>query len=593
MEIPQYMSQVISINNLVESSSWFTRSMIWFLDRILGIAKMNRLYQLHQMQGLSKESFADKLIELLELEIHGLDELKAKIPKTGPVVIASNHPFGGIEGVILARAIGEVRPDLKVLANKGLGIFRELNDYFIFTNPLAQNDPKNGPSLRRCIEHVKKQNALLIFPAGKVSYYQSEKNRISEHSWNKIVARLIGIDNCQYVPVFVSGENSSMFYRIERVYFRLRMLWLGRELLNKTGASITVSTGFAVDNKYINQGGLAQKADFSRALSYAQDARWRYVWPPDNVTHQKPLAESVRSQDIFKELENLAPNHTLNKLKGYTVYFAYQHQAPQIVREIARLRELVFRLHNEGSGEAIDTDKFDATYVHLFIVEDETARIIGAYRMGLTDQLIAKDGLNGLYLNKMFTFEPEFVNRQKPALEMGRSFLIPEFQGSYQGLLLLWRGIGAFVCQYPQYRNFYGTVSISKLYDPRSVNLIQHMLISPAASEHVAPKHGFDFAMHPEIIEYYQQYDNNTGISPTSLLSALLRSIESDGKDIPVLAKQYLKMGAKFHALGIDTSFNHTPGLLLSVNLPKAPSKLLSLYLGDAAQGYLDFKPND
>jgi len=587
------MSQVISINNLLEKPSLFTRGLIWVLDRVLGIAKMNSLYKLHQMQGLSKEAFADKLIELLQLDINGLDELKAKIPATGPVVIASNHPFGGIEGVILARAIGEVRPDLKVLANKGLGIFRELSDYFIFTNPLSQKDPKNGPSLRRCIEHVKQQNALLIFPAGKVSYFQPQKNAISEHTWNKIVARLINVEHCQYLPVFVSGENSSIFYRTERIYFRLRMLLLGRELLNKTGASIDISAGFAVPNKYLNQGGLVQQASFARALSYAQDKRWRYTWPPDTVSAHKPLAEPVNSETIREEVAQLPPNQSLASFKGFTVYFAYQHQAPQIVQEIARLRELVFRLHNEGSGEAIDTDKFDATYTHLFIIENASFRIIGAYRMGLTDKLIAKDGLDGLYLNKMFNFAPEFANRSEAAMEMGRSFLIPEFQGSYQGLLLLWRGIGAFVCQFPQYRTLYGTVSISKLYDPRSVNLIQHQLIGSNANTLATAKHPFTFAMHTEITEFYEQhYGANTQSCPLVVLSAFLKSIEKDGKDIPVLAKQYLKMGAKFHALGIDTSFNHTPGLLLSVEMPKAPEKLLKLYLGEGAGAYRDFKPS-
>ncbi|MFC4701452.1 lysophospholipid acyltransferase family protein [Glaciecola siphonariae] len=585
------MNHVISINNLFEHASRRTRLMVWFLDRILGIAKMNRLYQLHKMQGLEKEVFADRLISLLKLDIQGLDQLKANIPAEGPVVIASNHPFGGIEGVILARAIGQVRPDLKVLANKGLGIFVELKDYFIFTNPLSQNDPKNGPSLRHCISHVKNGNALLLFPAGKVSYYQRNKGRISEHPWNKIVGRLLSIENCQYVPVFVNGENSSMFYRIERIYFRLRMLLLGRELLNKEGARINIHTGFAVANKYIASDSHVKKANFMRTLSYAQDGTWRYKWPADTVQEHKPLAKPVDASLIKTEIAALPNNQHLASFKGFKVYFAHQHQAPNTVTEIARLRELVFRQHNEGSGEPIDTDRFDATYTHLFIVESETTRIVGAYRMGLTDKLIEQEGLNGLYLHKMFNFGADFVNRREPCMEMGRSFLIPEFQGSYQGLLLLWRGIGAFACQFPQYRTLYGTVSISKLYDSRSVNLIQHLLVSQGSAGAVCARHTMPFALHPELEEYIEQ---NIGEAKgtelaTNHLSAFLQSIEPDGKDIPVLAKQYLKMGAKFHALGIDTSFNHTPGLLLSVELPKAPDKLLKLYLGKDFEAYKNY----
>ena len=573
----------ISINNLVAKPSLFVRFSIWILDRVLGIAKMNKLYQTHNMQGLSKEDFADRLINILALNISGIEELQQKIPKTGPVVIASNHPFGGIEGVILARVIGQVRPDLKVLANKGLGIFRELTDYFIFTNPLSEKDPQNGPSLRKCIKHVTAGNALLIFPAGRVSYYQDEKKSISEHTWNKIVGRLVSIDDCQYVPVFVNGTNSRLFYNLGRIYYRLRMLMLARELLNKTGANIGLHAGSAVRSRAFRGNDNVEKAQMCRALSYLQDGAWRYNWPADTVTEVKPLLAPVAKATIKQELNGLPAEQLLVSYKEYKVYYAYQSQAPGVVTEIARLRELVFREHNEGSGEPIDTDLFDATYTQLFIVKDE-AQIIGAYRMGLSDKLIEKEGLDGLYLHKMFAFAPEFVNRKNPCIEMGRSFLIPEFQGSFQGLLLLWRGIGAFVAKNPQYRTLYGTVSISKLYDPRSVKLIEDILIKQDNKKGVQARHQFAFNTHNEIAHLASQQDLQKD------LSAMLESIEDDGKDIPILAKQYLKMGAKFHALGIDTSFNHTPGLLLSVHLPSAPKKLLKLYVGDNFEEYVNYE---
>lgn len=572
----------ISINNLIPQASWLTRTLVWLLDRVLGIAKMNKLYQLHQMQGLSKEDFADKLITMLDLNVEGIKELQAKIPLSGPVVIASNHPFGGIEGVILARVIGEVRPDLKVLANKGLGIFKELREYFIFTNPLSEKDPQNGPSLRQCIRHVQNEGALLIFPAGRVSYYQDDKKAISEHSWNKVIGRLVSINNSQFVPVFVNGTNSKWFYRLGRVYYRIRMLMLARELLNKTGQTVSLNAGNAVQQKLIKGDSYQSKADFCRALSYAQEQKWRYEWPADSYQSLKPIQDEISKAQIESEITSLPSNQCLVNADDYRVFFSYQAQTPNIVSEIARLREIVFRMHNEGSGEPLDTDRFDASYTHLFIVRKNDCKIMGAYRMGLTDKLIEKEGLDGLYLHKMFNFAPEFVNRNTPCMEMGRSFLIPEFQGSYQGLLLLWKGIGAFACQFPQYRTLYGTVSISKLYDPRSVKLIEQILIKPDHRVGVSPRNNFDFPLHPEIADLQQQQDLS------DKLTAMLSSIEADGKDIPVLAKQYLKMGAKFHALGIDTSFNHTPGLLLSVHLPSSPKRQLKLYLGDNYQQYVD-----
>jgi putative hemolysin len=575
----------ISLGNLISKPSWFTKCVIWLLDRLLGVALMNKRYHLHKMQGLSKEDFADKLISLFELNITGIQELQNKIPKSGPVVIASNHPFGGIEGVILARVISEVRPDLKVLANKGLGIIRELTDYFIFTNPLIEKDPQNVPSLRKCIKHVSNQHALLIFPAGRVSYYQPEKRAISEHTWNKIIGRLVCIEHCKYVPVFINGTNSKWFYRLGRVYYRLRMLMLPRELLNKTGAIIQLNAGNPVKGSVIKGNNFQQKADVCRLLSYTQDNRWHFKWPGDTVVEHQPLMTPVNNDLLASDIAKLPGNQLLIKTGDYKVYFGYQQQLPNVVTEIARLRELVFRQYNEGSGKPLDTDHFDATYTHLFIVNNQD-KIMGAYRMGRTDILLEQNGLDGLYLHKMFNFAPDFVNRKTPCLEMGRSFLIPEFQGSYQGLLLLWRGICAFIKQFPQYRTLYGTVSISKLYDPRSVKLIEQILIKQGNDIHVSPRKQFDFELHSEFVAFDKQQRLPGSLAAN--LSALLAVIEHDGKDIPVLAKQYLKMGANFHSLGIDTSFNDTPGLLLSVHMPSAPAKQLKLYMGLKYNEYIN-----
>lgn len=582
------MPHTISLRNIIPTPTLSKKVFIWFLDRLLGIKKMDTLYRQHEMQGLNKEDFSDGLIEILKLDIQGAKELQNKIPKTGPVVIASNHPFGGIEGVILARLIGEVRPDLKVLANKGLGIFKEISDYFIFTNPLSVNDPKNGPSLRHCVKHVQSQGALLIFPAGKVSYYQKAKSGISEHVWNKLVGRLVSIDNCQFVPIFVNGQNSPTFYRIEKIHFKLRMLFLGRELLNKTGAKIIINTGNVIQQKQFDkQLNHSDKAMLCRALSYVQDHRWRYQWPADTVTEQLPIIDEIAPEHLISEINALPNEQLLLENKEYSVYFGYQSQLPLVVQEIARLREIVFRMHNEGSGQALDTDEFDATYTHLFIVKNGEHKVVGAYRIGLTDKLIEKQGAAGLYLQKMFNFKPDFVNQQGPCMEMGRSFLVPEMQGSYQGLLLLWKGIGRFAGKFPQYRTFYGTVSISKLFDPRSVKLIEQGLIDIHSASQVDPVNPFEFTSHIEIDELAQR------VNLKDQLTAFLMSIENDGKDIPVLARQYLKIGAKFHALGIDNSFNHTPGLLLSVHFPSAPEKLLKLYVGKDYEAYRDWTPNE
>ena len=364
------MSIAISLANLLPDNkkSPVNRVLIGILDRLLGIRKMDTLYRQHKMQGLSKEAFATKLLDIMNIQLEGVEQLKSAIPEKGPLVIASNHPFGGIEGVILCLLIGQVRPDLKVMANQGLKLFPELQDYFIFTNPLSEKNPKNGPSIRACKRHLQNDGALLIFPAGRVSYYRKEKRRISEHQWNRVVAHLTTSTQAQYLPVFVSGTNSPAFYRLGRIYFRLRMLMLARELLNKQNQSVKVSCGRAIKASLLpKELDSQQLAQVCRGLSYAQDPNWRWQWPADRVTEQKPLANEIDKQTLAEEIASLPEEQHLLSYKDYEVYFGFQAQLPSTVAEIARLRELVFRQHNEGSGEPLDTDHFDGTYTQLFV----------------------------------------------------------------------------------------------------------------------------------------------------------------------------------------------------------------------------------
>lgn len=577
------MPAAVSLINLVPSQqqTLLKKVTLRLLDKLLGIHHLARLYTEHQLSGLEKRQFASRLINGLNLQLQGIDAFLAKIPPTGPLVIASNHPFGGIEGVILAWAIEQIRPDIKVMANKGLRIFPELSDYFIFTNPLAENDPLNAPSIRTCLKHLKNDGALLIFPASRVSYYHKNTKRIADHEWNRLVASLVNRSNANFIPVFVSGQNSPLFYQLGRLYYRLRMLMLVRELANKRNASVEITSGYAVSAHVFKcEGKVALQAHLMRAQSYLLEPKWIQSWPQDPIAELAPLLAPVAGHLILQEVHTLPPQQKLVEHSDLVVYFAYKKQIPNTVLEIARLRELVFRQHNEGSGKAVDTDQFDDTYTHLFVMKRQSGQIIGAYRMGQTDRLLADGNLQNLYLHRMFDFGPAFINRQHPCLELGRSFLIPEYQRSFQGLYLLWRGIGAFVCKFPQYRTLYGTVSISKLYDPRSVALIEKAMVRPTAS--VKARVSFDYQLPPEVIEFIRH--NN--IKPH--LSALLKTLEADGKDVPVLLKHYQKLGATFHCLGIDSSFNLTPGLLLSVDLPSAPEKLLKLYLAEGWQTYME-----
>lgn len=566
-------------NNL---SGAFLKAIGPVLDRLLGIKKLRDIYLTNELSGLDKQDFSMRLLNALGVQIYGGDSIIAKIPKSGRCIVVCNHPYGMIEGVIIAHLLTSLRSDTKIMANVGLQMFKEIKDYFIFANPLKPKAAINTSAIKQCFAHVNNEGLLVIFPAGRVSFYHADKQRITDGDWNRLAVQIATKTETPILPVFITGTNSKFFHRMGRIYYRFRLLMLAREMLKLQQHDIALKANSLILPKQLKALGSIEKMnDFVRLQCYLNDENHFTPWQADDeIMPFKTIIPPANSSLMLAELSQLPSTQHLLDFKSFSVYYGYQQQLPTCVQEITRLREITFRKLDEGSGEPCDTDKFDATYMHLFIFDHKEAEIIGAYRIGQTDRLQQNGGVSQLYLSQMFNFQPEFVNQQQPCLEMGRSFIVEKHQNSYYGLLLLWKGIGAFVGQNPRYRTFYGTVSLSKLYDPRSVALINKVMITDPKG--VQAKAKFNGQLHPEVEDFI-----GTESLALNHLSALVMSIEKDGKDIPILLKQYHKLGATFHCTGIDLNFNHTPGLLLSVDFPKAPEKLLKLYLGKAKDEYI------
>lgn len=571
----------ITLANLVEKPTTIQKVLFYFADRLLGIKQMDKVYQQHGLVGVDKETYSDKLLEILDVKPNFIGDLAAKIPQTGPVFVCANHPFGGLEGVILARAISQIRPDLKVLANEGLSVFKELQDYFIFINPLSEKDPKNGPALRDCIKHVRRGNALMMFPSGRVSYYLKDKQRIGEHAWNKIAGAIACVPDVSVIPLFIEGFNSPLFYRVGRVKEQFRLFMLGHELLNKRGCEVRIRVGNAVKGEvFSNDHGHQANADFCRALSYAHADLSRPNWKNVECNKTlKPIAKEIPVAEVIDEINALNTDQLLYQSKNYEAYVCTQAQCPRLVESIARWREIIFRDHDEGSGEPIDTDGFDATYHHLFVWDRKRSALVGAYRMGLTEQLQKAHGQAGLYLQQMFIFADDFMNQTDPCIELGRSFVTPDYQRTPLALKLLWCGIGGFITKHPKYQRLYGTVSISRRYEYASVSLINELLVPKQGG--ATARQQVESQLHPELKDYCVQIKNENKQVVFQRLCALVKSIEPDGKDVPILLKHYFRLNAEFHAFGFDPNFAGTPGLLLSLQLKHAPERKLKEYLGE------------
>jgi putative hemolysin len=570
----------LSLNNLLPKKprSFFSKLLITLVDYLLGISQLNRVYQDSGLKGLEKKAFATRFVNVFELTVKSQTNLPQLIPPKGAAIVVANHPYGGIEGVILAFLLSSVRGDVKILANQALKIIPELADFFIFTNPLVPGAKGNAKSLRACKDHLAQGGLLVLFPAGRVSY-PGRDGQVTDHQWHRIVGALTSFTQAPLIPCFISGKNSDFFYFMGKIYFRFRMLLLIREMLNSKGRTVEVTFGQATLLPSLPEK-TQMTTDIARLMTYLHAPEYQHQWPVCKAPEMLPLAASQLPHNLDNEISQLPQDQCLLQYKYFKVYYASRAQCPAVIEDIRRLREENFRQFDEGSGLPQDGDAFDDTYTHLFVYDTQNQAITGAYRMGQTDNLLAQGGVSQLYLNRMFDFSAEFINQQQPCLEMGRSFVVASHQRSFHGLLLLFKGIGAFVCKFPQYRTLYGTVSLSKQYTPMSVRLIEQFLVT--SSSDVKPKKQFDVDVPNDIKQYLASYP-----ADIEILELLVKQIEPDGKGLPVLVKLYHQLGAKFYCVGIDPNFAETPGLLLSVDLPHAPERLLKLYLGQGAEAYL------
>lgn len=579
--MPPELSRVqspLSVTALLPAGSpW--RRLAPALDWGLGIRQLRRAYEQHQCSGLSPQAFAERALTALEVGHRGGNELLAQVPRQGPALLVANHPFGALEGILLIALLAGHRNDVRILANRSLAVVPELTPLFIFTDPMTLGAPGNSGSIRACHQHLAQGGLLVVFPAGRVSRHQPRQTRVADDPWHRLAGKLARDHNASVVPLFIAGGNSASFHRLGRLHPRLRLLLLARELLKARGREVSLYAGRRVEAPP-PKGDARGDTHLYRWLCYAQDPNIQGRWPAPEASTLELLASPAPAGALAQELAQLPAEQCLLEHRGYCVYHAEGEQIPVALREIRRLREATFRQLDEGSGRAWDGDDFDLTYTHLFVYATEAGQIIGAYRMGRTDRLRAKAGMAGLYLNQIFDFPEHFINRHTPCLEMGRSFIVPEYQRSFAGLLLLFKGIGAFLCRFPQYRHLYGTVSLTTQYRPLCVRLIERALVTDQLQ--VRPLTPLTHPPAPELDDYLRA----AGPLTLNQLDDLISQLESDAKGLPVLLRQYAQLGARFHGLGLDHNFANTPGLLLSVAMDKVPDQRLKRFLGEGAESY-------
>lgn len=564
------------------------------LEKLLALNFLNRKYR-EVLIGEEEGPFLEKALKVMNISYDLAENELERIPTSGPLVVVANHPFGALEGLIMASVLLRRRGDVKIMANYWLHHIAELRELFLFVDPFAHGAPtvqSNGPALKRTLAWLRQDGALGVFPAGAVSHLHMDSRAVIDPPWSESVAGIIRKTKATVVPMFFKGANGPLFHLAGLIHPLLRTMLLPHAFARKANSRITVRIGRPITPQRLQ--GLTSNKEviaYLRHRTYLLQCRHR------TVPHRQRIQETLLSlpprvgrdtSALHCEQNTLSREQTVLETEDFCVHLAEAGHIPLLLHEIGRLREKTFRLAGEGTGKEVDLDVFDAHYLHLFLWDKRNQRIAGGYRLGRTDEILRRFGSKGLYTTTLFKFKPAFWDHVLPALELGRSFVCPEYQRNYAPLMLLWKGIAKYILLHPEYHVLFGPVSIDNEYHRLSrqiiVGFLQRNGYMHELGGFVRPRKPFQqrrfFRLDDSIVSFLTHSIDE--------VSEIIADIDAHKTGVPVLLRQYLKLGGKMLGFNVDKEFSDVLDGLVLVDLLKTDRRTLERYLGrDGAQGFL------
>jgi putative hemolysin len=563
--------------------------------KLAPLGKARDLYR--RVQSAQSGFHLEGLLEEMRITLRVDPVDQARIPASGPVVVVANHPYGVLDGALLTVLLTRVRSDVKILANFLLSDVPELQRHCIFVDPFQTDHSvdSNRRALREALAWVRQGGALAIFPAGEVSTWQMPAAQIVDPAWNDTAVRLIRHTEATALPVYFCGHNSVGFQLLGMIHPKLRSAFLLQEFLQQEGKSVEVRVGSPVPAETIQ--GVAddrEAIDYLRWRTYllARRSKSETSWPMALRSKlaakiQEPAAEAAPPEKLEDEIDRLPAGRRLAENGDLAVYFANSNEIPNLLSEIGRLREITFRRAGEGTGKSRDLDSFDDYYQHVLLWHKKKKELVGAYRAGSTAEIIAQRGIGGLYTSTLFRYDETVFEKLGPALELGRSFIRSEYQRQYAPLLLLWKGIARLIATRPEIAILFGAVSISNDYNGASREMIYRFFESRMQEDDLAgliePRRPF----RPNPLRRWDCHSMCRALRDLDELSEPITDVEADGKGLPILLRQYAKIGGKLLGFNVDRKFSNVLDGLVVVDLCQTDPAVLERYMGrEAAENF-------
>ncbi|HYM78099.1 MAG TPA: GNAT family N-acyltransferase [Candidatus Dormibacteraeota bacterium] len=562
------------------------------------LAPVGKVRELYQRVQSSPQGFRlENLLAEMRIDLRLRPSDVARIPAAGPVIVVANHPYGVLDGALLTVLLNRVRPDVKVLTNFLLGDVPELRANCIYVDPFHtdQSGEANRKAAREAMTWLQQGGMLAMFPSGEVSQWQMPAAQVADPAWSDTAVRFIRRTGATALPVYFCGHNNVGFQLLGMLHPKLRTAFLLQEFLTQEGKAVEVRVGSPVPADAIRA-----MADDHEAMEYL---RWRtYLlgrrrkaepsWPTALRSKlvskiQEPVAAPVAQSVLAGEIEKLSKEKCLAENSEFSVHLGMAREIPELLLEVGRLRELTFRRAAEGTGRGRDLDSFDDYYWHVLLWNKAKKEVVGAYRAGNTAEILAERGVSGLYTSTLFRYDEHIFQKLGPALELGRSFVRPEYQRQYAPLLLLWKGIARLVATRPETPVLFGAVSISNNYNQASREMIYSYFESRMQEDDLA---GLIEPRRPFRLGLLRRWDCRAmcgALRDLDELSEPINDVEVDGKGLPILLRQYAKIGGKLLGFNVDRKFSNVLDGLVVVDLRQTDPTVLERYMGrEAAQAF-------
>ncbi len=555
----------------------------WILMKVLKISTLNDVYD--RNKHLSDLDFLNAILDEFKIKFEMPEEDFKRLPKDGAYITISNHPLGGIDGILLLKMMLEREPDFKIIANFLLHRIDPMKPYIMPVNPFEHHKEAKSSviGIKETLRHLSDGKPLGIFPAGEVSTYRDGK-LVVDKPWEEGAIKVIRKAQVPVVPIYFHAKNSRLFYILSKINDTLRTAKLPSELLTQKHRVIKVRIGkpisVAEQNEYAT---IPEFSEFLRRKTYMLANPFEkedvHFLDPSNLKlpkNPKKIAGPANQDMIISEVNALRNTDCrLLQSKNYEVFFTEAVKIPTVLHEIGRLREVTFREVGEGTNESIDIDKYDTYYHHMFLWDDDSKKIAGAYRMGLGSEIYPVKGIEGYYLNELFRFEPELHDMMHQSIEMGRAFIVKEYQQKPMPLFLLWRGIMHTTLRYPEHKFLMGGVSISNQFSDFSKSLMIEFMKSnyydPYIAQYVHPKKEYKV----KLKDADKDFIFDEAESDLNKFDKIIDELEPGQLRLPVLIKKYIKQNARLVAFNVDPLFNNAIDGLMYIRISDIPESTM------------------